>query len=66
LFAATDPRKADEELRRIYEEAALLVMDGGLTWSEYWTTPRAYLDQYKKALSEREDKIRKKAKRGRR
>lgn len=40
-----------------------MVMDGGMTWSEYWITPRRQLEAHKAALVRREERIEKRSKR---
>lgn len=63
MSAALDRRSPWKVLESINDEAASMVMDGGMLFEEFWRTPRRILEPYKAALMRREEAIEKRSKR---
>jgi hypothetical protein len=44
--------------RRLYDDAASFILDAGMTWGEFWSTPRCQLDEYRAACNRRVERQR--------
>lgn len=42
---------AEVRLRRLYDQCAAFVVDGGLRWDEFWSIPSVKLNRYANALN---------------